>query len=344
MIVEIDKSIFVPADGGNSFKELQALLDVINMENRYRLKISNPSIFDSLYFQELSPTDQQIVIEGLDATVNESLKTDRLVKSDGAKYSQEPIYDAKEGYVFLSSPVSIWVENSLNDSPFVRTIIRCMRPDIPLNDWIKWNWLTFDNAGGCSNAQNVLEEKLKEKVGKSKMLRCFILLDSDKTWPDEVVTKYDQFLEFCNQNGFVYHVLHKRAMENYMPDAVFDEFRNNLTNSWIDAYLHLTPEQKDYINIAEGFNANIHDKNHRNQGRIGRQYMDTEVQQFYSSVSDINYERLEQGLNIGNFKTTFPRKFEESPSVHARALLARTSHQSCGNELQVIVDKILKLA
>lgn len=344
MIVEIDKSIFVPADGGNSFKELQALLDVINMENRYRLKISNPSIFDSLYFQELSPTDQQIVIEGLDATVNESLKTDRLVKSDGAKYSQEPIYDAKEGYVFLSSPVSIWVENSLNDSPFVRTIIRCMRPDIPLNDWIKWNWLTFDNAGGCSNAQNVLEEKLKEKVGKSKMLRCFILLDSDKTWPDEIVTKYDQFLEFCNQNGFVYHVLHKRAMENYMPDAVFDEFRNNLTNSWIDAYLHLTPEQKDYINIAEGFNANIHDKNHRNQGRIGRQYMDTEVQQFYSSVSDINYERLEQGLNIGNFKTTFPRKFEESPSVHARALLARTSHQSYGNELEVIVDKILKLA
>ncbi len=343
MIVEIDKSIFVPADGGNSFKELQALLDVINMENRYRLKISNPSILDSPYFQELSPTDQQIVIEGLDATVNESLKTDRWVKSDGAKYSKEPIYNAKEGYVFLSSPISIWVENNLNDSPFVRTIIRCMRPDIPLDDWIYWNWLTFDNAGGCSNAQHVLEEKLKEKVGKSKMLRCFILLDSDKTWPDEVITKYDQFLEFCSQNGFVCHVLHKRAMENYMPDAVFDEFRDNSTNSWIDAYLHLTPEQKDYINIAEGFNANIHDKDLRNQGRIGRQYMDTEVQQLNSSVSDINYERLEQGLNIGNFKTVFPRKFEESPSVHARSLLARTSHQSCGNELRVIADKIIDL-
>ena len=124
-------------------------------------------------------------------------------------------------------------------------------------------------------------------------------------------------------------------------DELFEAVQISLKNKTWD---NLTQEQKDYINIAEGFNANIHDKNHRNQGRIGRQYMDTEVQQFYSSVSDINYERLEQGLNIGNFKTTFPRKFEESPSVHARALLARTSHQSYGNELEVIVDKILKLA
>ena len=323
--------------------ELQMLLNVINMEGRYRLKIANPSILDSPYFQELSPIDKQIVIEGLDATVNESLKTDRLVKSDGAKYSQEPIYDAIEGYVYLSSPVSIWVENSLNDSPFVKTIIRCMRPDIPLDNWIYRNWLTFENAGGCSNAQHALEEKLIEKAGKSKMLRCFILLDSDKTWPEEVITKYDRFIEFCDQYGFVYHILHKRAMENYMPDAVFDEFRGNTTNSWINAYLYLTPEQKDYYNIAEGFIGNINDKELRKQGCSGRIHMKEEVQQFYSSVSDTNYKHLEKGLNIGNFKTQFPKKFEESPAVHLSSLTERIRHQPGENELSAIVDKILKL-
>lgn len=343
MIVEIDKSIFVPQEGGNTFKELQMLLDIINMEGRYRLKISNPSILDSPYFKDLSPTDQQIVIEGLDATINESLKTDRLVKADGAKYSKEPIYNAKEGYAFLSSPVSIWVENSLNDSFFVRAIIRCLRPDIPLDNWIYWNWLSFENAGGCSNAQHVLEEKLIEKTGKSKMLRCFILLDSDKTWPDEVITKYDQFIEFCNQYGFVCHILHKRAMENYMPEAVFDEFRSNITNSWINAYLYLSPEQKDYFNIAEGFNGNISEKILRNQGCSGRQNMKEEVQRFYSSVSDANYEYLENGLTIGNFKTLFPRKFEESPAVHVGSLTDRIKHQPGENELSAIVEEILKL-
>ena len=164
-----------------------------------------------------------------------------------------------------------------------------------------------------------------------------------KEFPDEEIHKYDSFLEFCKQNGFICHVLQKRTMENYMPDDVFDEFRNNQTDSWISAYLRLTPEQKDFFNIAEGFNGNIREKNLRNQGHAGRNCMSEGARQLFSSVSDTNYDRLEQGLSIANFKTQFPMKYEISPSVYAASLLLRTNHQSDPDELMHIIEQILKL-
>jgi hypothetical protein len=344
MIVEIDKTVFSPVESRCSFKELQTLLNVVVLHDRYRLKLIDPSILESPYYDSLSQLDQQIVNESFDATINESLSTDRLIRPDGGQFYTEHIYNVQEGLIYLSSPIGIWLENSNNDSPFIRSIIRHLRPDIPIDDWITNHWLTFENAGGCSNARNALEEKLKENQGKAKMLRCFILLDGDKEFPDEVIHKYDTFLAFCQQNGFTCHVLHKRAMENYMPDAVFEEFRNNQTDSWISAYLRLTPEQKDYFNIAEGFNGNIRDKNHRNQGHAGRNYISEGARQLFLSVSDTNYERLEQGLSIANFKTQFPMKYEISPSVYAASLLFRTNHQSDPNELMHIIEQIIQLS
>ena len=344
MIIEIDKSVFFPVESGCSFKEFQTLLNVIVLHDGYSLKLIDPSILGSPYYTSLSQLDQQIVDESFDATINASLSTDSLIRPNGSQYYTERIYSVQEGLIYLSSPIGVWLENSNNDSPFIRGIIRHLRPDIPIDNWITQHWLTFENAGGCSNARNALEEKLKENQGKAKMLRCFILLDGDKEFPDEEIHKYDSFLEFCKQNGFICHVLQKRTMENYMPDDVFDEFRNNQTDSWISAYLRLTPEQKDFFNIAEGFNGNIREKNLRNQGHAGRNCMSEGAIQLFLSVSDTNYDRLEQGLTIANFKTQFPMKYEISPSVYAASLLLRTNHQSDPDELMHIIEQILKLS
>ena len=266
MIVEIDKSLFSADEAVCTLKELQRLLYVLFVEEeRYKIKVSDTSILDSPYFQKLSPEDQNIIMLCFDASINESLKTDRLIRDDGEKFYSEHIYSVQEGFVFLTTPICVWVENSNNDSPFVLATFRNLRKNIPIDNWFKWNWITFDNLGGCSNAKNALEGKLKEKNEKSKMLKFFVLLDSDKKWSGDIISKYDDLIDFCDQNGFIYHILQKRSMENYMPDKVFDEFTNNNNNTWINAYLKLTPEQKDFFNIAEGFNGNI-SKDKRNLG------------------------------------------------------------------------------
>mgnify|MGYP000727038757 CR=1 FL=1 len=55
--------------------------------------------------------------------------------------------------------------------------------------------------------------------------------------------------------GIKVHILKKRAMENYMPDEVFDEIILELTNSkddailkrWINVYKKLDSIQKDFL-------------------------------------------------------------------------------------------------
>lgn len=343
MTVEIENDLFRSCNSASSVKELQRLLDDINLDGRHQLKLADPTILETTFYNSLSLLDQEILAGRFETSNNESIQAECFICKDGAKYCSEPKYSIDEGHVYLTSPVTVWVENSQNDSRFIKALMRHFCPEIPFDDWYFRGWLVFENSGGCSNAKNAINEELNRFQGKAKMLRCFVLLDGDKTCPTDNVTKYDSFIDFCNQNGITCHVLTKRSMENYMPDAVFDEFRSNTTTSWIDAYLYLSPEQKDFYNIAEGFNANIRDKQLRNQGHRGRIYMNPEVQQFYSSVSDINYDYLEQGLSISNFKAEFPKKFEQSPSVFATSLLQRTCHQANPNELYEIVNQIVKL-
>ncbi|MBR6068135.1 MAG: hypothetical protein IKP45_10070 [Bacteroidales bacterium] len=345
MIVEIDKSIFNADDSVCTLKELQRLLAVIFIETeRYKLKISDSSIFDSKYFQMLSIEDQDLIKLCFDASITESLETDRLIIKGGQQFYSEPKYNVQEGFVFLTAPICVWLENNYNDSFFVLALFRCLRKEIAIDEWQKKSWITFENLGGCANAVNALAGKLKEKDGKSKMFKYFILLDSDKKWSGDKISKYNNLIDFCNKNGILYHILQKRTMENYMPDEVFDEFRDKMTNSWINSYLYLSPEQKDYFNISKGFNGNIYDEAKRDLGCNGRKYVDVEVQQLYSSVSDENYKNLEQGLKISDFKTKFPEKYSTSPYVYASTLLNRTSHQTDPKELNHIIDKILELA
>lgn len=341
MRVEIDKSIF--EGNGCSLKEFQRLLDDINMEGRHQLKIVDPSVFESRFFDNLSSTDRQYIEECFDASINETLMTDCLIRENGEQFYSEHIFNVQEGHTFLTSPVEVWLENSNNDSCFIKALIRHFRPNIPIDNWLFYRWIKFENAGGCTNARNAIESELNTFQGKAKMLRCFVLLDSDKQWPGDATDKYNNFIEFCNLNGITYHILNKRAMENYLPDSAFDEFRCQETNSWINAYLSLSPEQKDFLSIAGGFNANIENKDYRNLGHDGRQYMRPEVQRLYLSVSDSNYEHLERGISISNFKTQFPKKFEDSPAVFANSLKARTSHQTNPDELIHIVEKIIEL-
>lgn len=343
MTVEIENALFRSCNSASSIKELQRLLDDINLDGRHQLKLADPAILETTFYKNLSLLDQEIIAERFEISNNESIQADCLICNDGARYCSEPKYSIDEGHVYLTSPVTVWVENSQNDSLFIKALMRHFCPKIPFDEWYFRGWLVFENSGGCSNAKNAINEVLTRFKGKTKMLRCYVLLDGDKTCPTDDVKKYDSFIEFCNQNSIAYHILSKRTMENYMPDAVFEEFRSITTNSWINAYLHLSPDQKDYYSIAEGFNANINDKQLRNQGHSGRVHMKPDVQQFYSSVSDVNYEYLERGLPISNFKAQFPKKFEQSPSVFADSLIQRTNHQTNPNELYEIVNKIVKL-
>ena len=128
-------------------------------------------------------------------------------------------------------------------------------------------------------------------------------------------------------------------MENYMPVEVFEEIKDGQLDDWINAYYHLDENQKDFFNISVGFSK----KNNDGSPRINRENLNIDIFNLYSDVSDANYDILNKGLRLADFKNEFPIKFVQSHNVYRDTLLARTMHQDNKNELEDILAKIYEL-
>ena len=249
---------------------------------------------------------------------------------------------------YLSVPATIIVENGLNDGLFIRAIEKHFDAVVPFEELLSNHHVQIDPAGG-SGARSRVEYHLGIHHSQPKYLRCMVVEDGDKRFPQD--TQYGNFqrqqkdAEYYRSVNVTYHVLEKRAMENYMPDEVFDRHRNTFTNEWVDAYLHLTEEQKDYYYIAEGFQKDL-----TSQAKKAQDYdccnLPQSVQQLYADVmGTANYQHLlKQPFAGGHFKNSFPQYFTNSPYVNKNSLLRRCPRKANGkSELEEITEEIRQL-
>jgi hypothetical protein len=171
-------------------------------------------------------------------------------------------------------------------------------------------------------------------------LRCFILLDSDRDSNNIAIDyKHTHLVSFLNQSGIRYHILEKRAMENYMPLDVYNELRDGKLNNWIDAFLNLNSRQKDFLNIPKGFAK----KSLTGDPIQSRHEQNTEVIGLYNSLSDVNYNIINEGFKFPDLKSSFPIRFTDSSNVHWQSLVERTKDQDNPNELFEIILKMEEL-
>ncbi|MCU0392937.1 MAG: hypothetical protein MUE81_17650 [Thermoflexibacter sp.] len=139
-------------------------------------------------------------------------------------------------------------------------------------------------------------------------------------------------------------------MENYMPIEVFKDLRTEIESTkndhnnwqkmiaWIDVYINLTEQQKDFLNISSGFPSHI-DKNNNTRKPIKQ-----EVLTFFNVQQDEknqNFKILDEGFIYKGkeFKNEFPLLFLQSPRVNKHTLNYRCGTQ----ELQEILRKIYEL-
>ena len=152
-----------------------------------------------------------------------------------------------------------------------------------------------------------------------------------------------------------------------MPDAVFDEIATHPNlKKWSDAYFHLSDEQKDYFDIENGFPNLVitplkkREKQKKKRGqkkqtqshtqRRKRAELDVNIKTLYHNVSDANFEILDKGFKYPDFKTKFPKCFEEPRPllIHKKSLsefdqqqLAGLLKQDLSVELKVLADYML---
>ncbi|MBK9257465.1 MAG: hypothetical protein IPM42_18540 [Saprospiraceae bacterium] len=223
-------------------------------------------------FNKLSDSYKKLLELNFEDQVNNSINY-RIVSNHKGENKKFLIQEAIR---FFQTPISIILENSLNDGYFLKAIFKHFEPTRRLITFYNNGWIQFENAGGYTNIQNYIDGRLQalkifseeNNSQPKKYLRCFVMMDSDKTSKDSPWGKKKESLKaFLEENNSMVHILSKRAMENYLPDNAIQklnshnyedqeremtQWKNNLqTKIWINDYLALSNEEKDYKYFSE---------------------------------------------------------------------------------------------
>lgn len=223
-------------------------------------------------YKKLNDSYKKLLELNFDDQVNNSINYRIVSNHKGANKK----FLIQEAIRFFQTPISIVLENSLNDGYFMKAIFKYFDSTKRLLSFFQNGWIQFENAGGYTNIQNYINGKLQALVKFSeqnnsqpkKYLRCFVMMDSDKTSKHASLGKKKNSLkEFLEETNSVVHILNKRAMENYLPDSAvlnlnihnyreqereMQQWKKNLqTQTWIIACLALSNEEKDYKDFSE---------------------------------------------------------------------------------------------
>jgi hypothetical protein len=329
MKVGIDKSIIEQGD----LEKLQFLLRQI--VNKKGCSLLLKDFDEDNVRQDFSGKDKEMLKAAFEKTIFESLKPDCLVKVGSEQEDTKKEFSLDEAVLYLKQPFGILVENNLTDPHLLRAIFRCYegRNGI-LNECEQNSDLRYENAGGCANMLNWVKAEMERWNNRTKFLRLFVVIDSDKRFPDDLF-RYSRLTNLLIQYGIPYHVWHKRCMENYLPTQAYNSSSAQM-GQWKMAYESLTPEQRDYYYVADGFMKDIDTKQ---SGKISI----PEIAALYSSVGAGNYHILLNGCPLGNFKTTFPALFDDMRYVNRKSLDEVTSHQSQSDELEQLTKRLKDL-
>lgn len=139
---------------------------------------------------------------------------------------------------YLSDSLSIYVENANNDGLFIRAIYYLLK-----GHKLKSDLVDFRGSGGIGNMAEQLE-----RIDMPKRVIC--ITDSDKRYPNDSgnLRYIKEIREVCRSKDFYYHILDKRAIENYIPDYLLEIEYGGKSHP----YFQMGKNERKYFNIKKG--------------------------------------------------------------------------------------------
>jgi len=348
MVIEFSPEIFEVKD----FKSFNYLFQTCTIGERYEILADYVKVVGSPVFKRMDIEDQELIIRNFDAQMTKQGGSGKVGRAMAvADYTVGPnpngagnIFNIAEATAFFGQRISVIIENSLNDSHFIKAVIAYFDQAGALRRHLDNKWISFENAGGCTNVENLIKGKLTDFEGLPKdpkyYFRALVFLDSDREYPGQHLHyKHRNLLTYLREQGIGFHVFEKRMMENYMPDEVVASYSESNLQPWINAYIHLSDVQKDFLGIVKGFSK----KDGTGAPKKKRDELETGVIAFYSDVSDKNFDILDQAFKLEDFKEVFPLNFTTNTLVNANSLSQKIAHQQDPQEFNTIVTKLNNL-
>ncbi|MDI1366455.1 MAG: hypothetical protein PSX79_16620 [bacterium] len=156
----------------------------------------------------------------------------------------------------VDTPFKILLENGRFD----RAFLLAMMPSSfrPFFEWLEHtDQLMFFGTGGLGELKKVVDEQVSRK--EHRRLTHWAMFDSDAGAPGERSRDARQAVEACQERQVPFHILQRRALENYVPKAALFDWANSggadagLRRERIDALFRMTPEQRHHFHFKSGF-------------------------------------------------------------------------------------------
>lgn len=313
-------NLFMTASSLRSYQELieKMVVETSNYDNQteketeYIVRLSTDA--------EIKTKKEQLVTEKY-ISVNEFLQGKRMV-CRSEKFTHDYVsVDIAE--IFLGQPLNILVENVESDKLFVENCLKYFGEVDVASLWIE-----FVHGGGtdiCKVARNIAGIK-----------RVIIIIDSDKCSPlTEYKSTVEELLDICNKYGYKIHILSKREMENYIPDAALQRYLSSVGNKVENhIYFQLNESDKDYFDLKNGICDKFDHMNNWCKKNKKECYVWKCVSETWDEIAVTSEETEDQQLMQG-FGSKVWRAFKY---VQTKEELQSRDHS---NELDELVDEIL---
>ncbi|KAA1242519.1 hypothetical protein [Aquimarina sp. RZ0] len=322
MVIEIESDLFFNEE---FFDEIDQLFDFF-IKNRYNYYIDDEIIFKSQWLLGARKSKNEFLQKSFANSAY--ITTDDKLTISSKNEEKENRLTLKDGLIYLSNPILVFIENSYYDSKCYKGIFSKFESAEKLLFFNTNRWLEYRNCGGKDGVKNQINLELKryrkETLDNHKYLRAIIILDSDKRFPSDDDNYYEDFINYFELKGIKIHILEKREIENYLPLIIFER-ETNVSDDAITALKELDENQLDYYDYEKGFKINSRKK----------------LLPLFENISDKNYEILKSGFDNKDFRTKreIPKLFL-SNSITKEMLLDRCRHQNDPKELENIIEKI----
>jgi hypothetical protein len=270
MIVQIDETVFDSTDD----EQLKNITRIVQMafEKRFLWDIENLLIEELKqtywYKEHLSSIDKKSLEEIMDYIEEQSAyitltHKHYLTTIIVSNISDSTYLNPSDAYAILKSKSYVILENGTNDWKFIKAIITKYAKHGERRNIYKLIKKHLDNryleaihAGG--NINDRLRQEIQENQKPIKRLAT--IFDSDKSQRDEslkeATMKLIEFLKQKNRDDFstleyemsdliIWHVLHKRELENYLPIKIIND------NYSIENLSAMLPEELDFISLKD---------------------------------------------------------------------------------------------
>lgn len=163
------------------------------------------------------------------------------------------------------APLIVLVEDSESDGALVDLIVQKLGTPELVKFWRETKAVTprayvFQTAGGLGAMPVRVRRAVSDAAEEGRSSRIIVICDSDRRWAGGDASLSQQSLDdlstLCQGSGIRLHILEKRSAENYIPDEVFQAWRDDpsrINNKHrFEAFLRRTSAQRDYFPIKDG--------------------------------------------------------------------------------------------